>query len=209
MFKFSSRNWVRKNLIKTVLLIFIAFCAEHIYVIYTADIYLEQSKADFANREFSRALKYADKALRANPLEPNYFKNRAKTYLGLLTLQELNSNIDEIKQTALNDMEKAMELNPNNLVTARNLTPLYYFIAVDDLNLPASPGNVDQDYIDISADFLKYVGSLAPKDAGVAVLLAKYQGKLGLTDDYEHSILKIEEMRPDLLEWYLHADVAL
>jgi hypothetical protein len=105
--------------------------------------------------------KLADKAIKNHEFEPNYYRGRAKVHI----VGAINSNGnpgDIEKEKVLADLRKAVSLNPDNLVTLRNLIPLYYFLA-----------EIDRKYLTITSDYFGQVKHRFSHDAGVVSSLAK------------------------------------
>ena len=106
------------------------------------------------------------------------------------------------KRNAYDDLQRSLSLNSNNLVTERNVVPIFYFLANED---PASkPGadNYDPEFISEAKNYFQTLKRKYSRDAGVISLVADYERKLGLTEEYEKSKEIIRLLRPDLLEWY-------
>lgn len=173
----------------------------HFVNTYTADINFKKSQRLISKKKVESALKNVDKAISKNPLEPKYYWGRAKILL-TATAGESEEIKKNLKEHALKDMKKAYALNENNLVTIRNLVPLYYFIAARDVNLPYGPDNIDENYLEVTKKYYKGIKNVSPNDAGVYTLLAKYEKRLNLDAAYEESINNIIQLRPDLLEWH-------
>ncbi len=146
-------------------------------------------------------LSYANKSINKNPHEPRYYYGRARIYLALTTNQNKES-AEALKKLALNDLQKATKLNPNNLVTLRNVVPLYYFLAIKDYTLTSTNNNIDQEYIQITINYFQHLKNTYPKDVGVVTLVAKYEKKLNLNQEYKQSLEMIENLRPDLVQWH-------
>jgi hypothetical protein len=173
--------------------------------IFIADVYAKLSRASTDAAEISSAMNYANKAIDLNANEPSYFRQRARVYV---SMEGQNSKVMEkaIKQAAQFDLETAYRLNPNNLVTVRNLVPLYYYLALKDPLSPvleAAQGNIDPEFLSAAKNYFDKVENISPNDVGVYALLEKYEKRLGLTEEYNLGILKIKKLRPDLLDWYL------
>lgn len=160
--------------------------------IYSADKLAEKSENYLAKMDTEMAEKLINKAINKNGQEPNYYRIKAK----ILTVG-MGS-----KEDILINLQKALSLNPNNLVTARNCVPLFYFLAINNVSLPASVDNVDEKYIVVARDYFKSVKEKYAHDVGVISLIARYEKKLGLTEDYENSVEIVKGLRPDLLDWY-------
>ena len=171
------------------------------YIKYSADVYFSNSEKFLEKFELEKALNNATESIKNNPLEPNYYRQRAKVYLTMSAVFDDDYKTG-LKKSALDDMYMAYDINPNNLVTIRNLVPLFYFLSVQDYTLSASDGNVDQAFLPITKNFYEKIKNIFPNDAGVYVLLAKYEKRLGLIAEYAASVKKVEELRPDLLEWH-------
>ena len=181
------------------LIYFAAF--KSFYTKYSADVYFSNSEKLLEEFELEKALNNATESIKNNPLEPNYYRQRAKVYLTMSAVFDDDYKMG-LKKSALDDMYMAYDINPNNLVTIRNLVPLFYFLSVQDYTLSASDGNVDQAFLPITKNFYEKIKNIFPNDAGVYVLLAKYEKRLGLIAEYAASVKKVEELRPDLLEWH-------
>lgn len=174
----------------------------HVNRIYSADKLSVQATDYLREGEHKRALESIDKALELNPAEPSYYRTRSLVYLTAGVLEKNANKMHEYKNNAYADLQKSLALNPDNLVTARNLVPVYYFLANN--NPEGAPGiqNHDPEFINETTEFFQMLKSKYSRDAGVISLVAEYERKLGLTDDYEKSKEMIRNLRPDLLDWY-------
>jgi tetratricopeptide (TPR) repeat protein len=160
--------------------------------IYTADVMLEESGRYLSQGDTEIAGKLIDKAIKLNGREPNYYRTKAKILL-----------VDTgDKKEILSNLQKALDLNNRNLVTMRNMIPLYYFLAIENINFPSGADNVDKDYLPITQKYFEYVKRTYVHDAGVITTIAKYEKKSGLVEGYNESVKIIEKLRPDLLEWH-------
>lgn len=157
-----------------------------------------QEKMD--NGNFEVALDQANKSIMKNPYEPRYYYGRAKILLASTVGDKDEKN--EIKKLAYADMQKAIRLNPKNLVTLRNLVPIYYFLVVEDLEGVGSANNIDSDYALVVRNYFNRVKRYSPNDVGLPTLTAKYEKRLGFTEDYNESVEMVKALRPDLLEWH-------
>jgi tetratricopeptide (TPR) repeat protein len=167
---------------------------------YRADVAFESSQNQIDSGDYSKAIKSINSAIKLNRQEPNYYRGRARiNVISLSVAQE--EYLQEIKSEILADLQKAYQLNPNNLVTIRNLIPLYYFLAVKDISVKEDPMNIDDNYILIAKDFMKQAKERFKGDAGVYVLVARYEKRLGLVKEHGDSVKQINVLRPDLLEW--------
>ncbi len=159
--------------------------------LYKADILITKAEIALEQTKTETGLEVANKAIRLNPQEPYYYRQRARIYIVLGK-----------KDKALADLTKAYELNPNNLATLRNNIPLYYFLSVEDIYQPTTQNNLDQKYIAIAKQYLSELKHRFPNDVGTLVDIAKYEQKLGLTTEFAQSVEQIKVIRPDLLEWH-------
>lgn len=166
---------------------------------FIADMFDYASDLAIKAGRVSDSVSYSQTSLDLNPWEASYYKTYAQSLLYKSVDLEHRK---EYKSLALQNLDKAISLNPQNLATLRNTLPVYYYLVVDDLTQPIRASNLDPDYlvtyIDRSQSLQKYV----PTDAGVLVILAGHYKKLGLTDLYNQTREKIEVLRPDLLNWY-------
>ena len=186
----------------SLFLIFIFFTAiNSFYAKYTADVYFSNSEKLLEEFELEKALNNATLSIRNNPLEPNYYKQRAKVYLTMAAVLS-DEYKSELKKSALDDMNTAYNINPDNLVTVRNLVPLFYFLSVREYTLNISEENIDRDFLPITKSYYEKIKNISPNDAGAYGLLAKYEKRLGLANEYNQSIKIVGELRPDLLEWH-------
>lgn len=172
-----------------------------IYRIYSADVCYEKSVSAIEKGIYYDALEKASCAIANNPLEPNYYRGRAKVLI-LIAASLQREDIGNLKNQARADLETAYMLNPSNLVTIRNSVPLYYYLAINDYSKQPGSDNWDIAYIKSTRDFYTEVKTTYVHDAGVISLIAKYEKKLGLHDEYESSRQLIKNLRPDLLEWH-------
>jgi O-antigen ligase len=167
--------------------------------IYRADINFKKSQEFLSNGDKERALYFANKSIDLNPLEPNYYRGRAK----VLTVYLLpTKDISSVKEKMYSDIKKSLELNPLNLVTIRNSIPLYYFLAVEDVGNVSGINNIDTEYVGIVKEFFQNTKYKYWHDAGVVSTIAKYEKRLSFTNEYQESVKRIKEIRPDLLEWH-------
>jgi tetratricopeptide (TPR) repeat protein len=158
--------------------------------IYSADVFYEKSQLYLAKGDVEVASILADSAIKNNEFEPNYYRGRAKIHIvGAVSANGILSDTE--KEKVLADLRKAVSLNPNNLVTLRNVIPLYYFLA-----------EIDGKYLPVTRDYFRQVKYRFSNDAGVVVSIAKYEKKLGLTEDFNESVEIIKKLRPDLLNWH-------
>lgn len=167
---------------------------------YSAEINSVKAQAMLKNLQLSKALLYANNAIELNPLEPNYYRIRARVYTNFLMYER--EKVSDLKKAIITDLETAYIVNPINLVTMRNIVPLYYFVAAKNVSLPASQENIDSEFIKQAQYYYKYIKDYSPNDVGIYTLLAKYEKRLNLMNEYEVSVAKVRELRPDLLEWY-------
>lgn len=169
--------------------------------IYNADKYFVISTDLTKEKKYDEALMFADKSISFNSLEPSYYRQRALVFL---SMQAVDSSKDRklLKDRAFKDMKRAFDLNRKNLVTVRDLLPLYYFLAVNDASLPSGVENLDKDYINQLLDFFSAVKKTYARDTGVVSSVALYERLLGLKEQYEESREVVKKLRPDLLDWY-------
>lgn len=152
--------------------------------------------------DFGKALDQSNKSIKKNPREPRYYYGRARIYLSGTLATTTDEEKHLLKQRALEDLIKAEELNPKNLVTLRNMVPVYYFLAIDDLGNVEASENIDSNYAQTTKDFFNKVKNYSSTDVGLPVLTAKYERRLGFYEMLENSKTKVRELRPDLLEWH-------
>lgn len=191
----------KKVLVIFIWSVYILLCAIFIRIFF-ADINYKKSQAMLNGNYLEYAATLSEKAVSQNPFEPNYYKGRAKVYsIKLLYVEDLSTR-SQIKEKILADLEKAYFLNENNLVTIRNIFPLYYLLALKDINLETSQNNTDPKYLEVTKEFLESNKKRFWNDAGVVASVAKYERKLGLVKEYGESVQRIMELRPDLLDWY-------
>lgn len=195
---------MRKILRFTFILIIIGFFViafKNISTIYSADVYAERGRQLFDDGNYPESLQFSQKAVNLNPLEPRYYIARAKTLVGL-TPGASDSDIRTYKLLALEDLRTAESLNPDNIITVKGAISIYYFLATKDLTRSAGPENIDSEFVDITKSFYKHIWNKSPNDIGIFVLLHTYSKRLGFKDLADESRQKIQELRPDLLEWY-------
>ncbi len=170
--------------------------------VFVADAHYTQSQKNLRTGEIEKALEKSEKSIRNNPSEPRYYYERAKILLtSSVSLEDTDSS--KIKEAALKNLQKAETLNPKNLTTLRNSVPIYYYLAIKDLVGTPSKENIDLEYLETTKEFFQKVKQEYSNDAGVQVLVAKYEKRLFLEQEYEETVEQIKQLRPDLLEWYL------
>lgn len=191
----------KKILVIFIWSVYILLCVIFIRIFF-ADINYKKSQAMLDEDYSGSAMSLSEKAVNQNPFEPNYYRGRAKVNLiKLLYVEDLPTK-SQIKERILADLVKAYSLNENNLVTIRNIFPLYYFLAVKDINLGTAENNTDSKYLEITKDFLESNKKRFWNDAGVVASVAKYEKKLDFIQEYGESVQRIMELRPDLLDWH-------
>ena len=166
---------------------------------FLADVYFRKSQDLLKKESTEKALSFANKAVSFNPLEPNYFRGRAK--INIVRLGSLG-NSKFLKEAVLNDLKIAYSLNPQNLVTIRNSIPLHYFLTMKFMVLGPVTENLDENYLQPAINYLERAKKVYWTDAGVITEVAGYEKKLGLDADYQESVDRIRQIRPDLLEWH-------
>jgi tetratricopeptide (TPR) repeat protein len=157
----------------TVTLIYLILISQFINI-FSADVHYKKSRDLLSEGKIKAALYNTNEAVEKNSREPRYYYQRAKTLL-----------VQNDNEKAEADLKKSIELNPKNLVTIRNIVPIYSF-----LDSAAALG------------YYSSIKNVSPNDVGIYVLLAKYEKKLGLEEQYQESIAKITQLRPDLLNWH-------
>ncbi|MBN1162871.1 hypothetical protein JXA34_03975 [Patescibacteria group bacterium] len=172
-----------------------------LFRIYYADVCFENAVRSIDRGEYDIAVVYVNQAIKSNSEEPNYLRLKAKALI-LISTDATGDESYEYKTVALDSLRKAYELNPNNLVTIRNSVPLYYYLSVHDYSLPPSVDNLDDRFIRYAADFFETVKERYSHDVGVITLIAKYENRLGLYEEYNDSVSLVEKLRPDLLDWH-------
>ncbi|KKS31313.1 hypothetical protein A2380_02970 [candidate division WWE3 bacterium RIFOXYB1_FULL_43_24] len=170
--------------------------------IYSADKFSVQATEFLKEREPERALILINKSIEINPLEPSYYRTRALVYLTAGILEENGENLSDYKSHAYVDLQKSLEVNRDSLVTERNVVPVYYFLANGNPFSVPGAENHDAKFIGETEEFYQMLKSRYSQDAGVISLVAEYERKLGLTEEYEKSKEMIRVLRPDLLDWY-------
>lgn len=190
-----------RKLIPIPILIFYILIIKTFVKLYTADINYSKAQALLGDREAPRAFEEASLAITKNPSEPLYYEGRAKVLI-LMSLHQEPEIVEKLKSLALEDMKYAYILNSKNLVTIRNLVPIYYFLAEKDITAAPSLSNVDPIWKYQAANFFEANKNISPNDVGVYALLAKYEKRLSLTEGYNFSVNKVRDLRPDILDWY-------
>ena len=150
-----------------------------------------------------KALDEINKAIKLNPNEPNYYRQRAKVGIAS-TLGTDAKTKQKLKSLIEQDLETSLSLNTKNLATIRNNVQLYFFLANLDLSQPASPSNTDPLFLPNALEYFEFVKKYAPTDLGVQVHIAKYEKRLQ-AENYKTTLETIRKIRPDVLEW--HPDI--
>jgi tetratricopeptide (TPR) repeat protein len=168
---------------------------------FMADFLYQEAQTQSASADYKLALNTINNAIKNNPNEPSYYRDRARIYLALsLRYPSDTTFIKTLKNVASSDLEYAIKLNPQNHTTLRNIVQLYYFLAVKDPY--KGDQNVDEDFIEKTKNYFNELKTAYPNDAGLYVSVAKYEKKLGLMQEYEDTITRIKVLRPDLLQWH-------
>lgn len=189
---------------KKIILLLVGFI--YMVVIVIGSTFFVADSFDFAadtlikNKEVHKGLGFSEIATDLNPFEPSYLKTRAHLLLYASALDREMSAV--YKNSAVDSLELAIELNPSNLATLRNTLPVYFYLAVTDLTQPITAKNLDYRYLDLFAKKSGILTSYVPDDLGVLVTTANYYSRLGMTDSYNEVITKIKHLRPDVLDWH-------
>ncbi len=160
--------------------------------LYLADMYFASSKNLLSQGQLKQSADHIIKAVRFNPYEPAYRRQKVKVLLATTILQDQ----EDVKGLALKELVAAQELNPKNLATLRNSVPLYYLLSVRDTQ------NLDENYITETRNFYAALKTNYPNDLGVFSDIAEYERKLGLSEDFDRTYEQAMKMRPDLVDWY-------
>ena len=169
--------------------------------IYKADVNYKKARALFTSGQSVAGLEKINKAINYNPYEPSYYRERAKLYLSTTVTQEYLAK-QKLKELAYNNLNRSIDLNPNNLASIRNAIPNYYFLTVEDLANPEGANNIDETYYKDVVKILEETKKTYPADLGVQILIASYENKLGLKNEKKETLEAIEILRPDVLEWH-------
>jgi len=165
---------------KTILItVLYGYLLIHSWNTLSADESYMAGQKELSKGNIEKAIEYANKSIRKNPEEPRYRYGRAKI---LLASTVDSTDKDNEKVNAHKDLIKAQTLNPKNLVTLRNIVPLYYFLSIHDLTQTNSNENIDETYIKHTESYLKTLKQEYPNDLGVHILAAKYEKKLNLIE---------------------------
>ncbi|HLD51604.1 hypothetical protein A3K34_04015 [candidate division WWE3 bacterium RIFOXYC1_FULL_40_10] len=166
---------------------------------YVADVSSEKAMELLSKGDIQGATYNAGRAVLLNKLEPSYYRNKARVEIASLVLTDLGA-YDSKKSQILEDLDLSLAANRNNLVTKRNLVPLYYFLALRDL----TSKELDDEYTEKARAYYSELKRDYKNDAGVLVLIARYEKKLGLTEDLADTKKLITVLRPDLVDWAIN-----
>ena len=169
--------------------------------VYRADVSYKKARDSVAERSPAKGLEFINKAIEINSMEPAYYRERARIYL-VISANRDREAVRVLKNTALEDLRTAHFLNPGNVVTTRNSIPLYYFLSAGDLTEAAGPENVDYRFVPYTKEFYRYAKTVSSNDVGIYVALAKYENRLGFSNELAESTEKIRLLRPDLFDWH-------
>jgi tetratricopeptide (TPR) repeat protein len=181
---------LKKLLLATAVTALYLYFAVNFWSRFVADVYHKESGNLLGQNFAEGAIASADNAIFLNKHEPEYYRQRAKSYILL-----------GMKAEALEDLKTAHSLNQDNMAVLRDSVPLYYFLAFDDYEKPLDKYNIDSDYLDEALAYFSLVKNKYPDDVGVLVDIAKFERRLGI-ETYDETIKRIGELRPDLLDWH-------
>lgn len=186
-----------------ILLVFCFFviCVRKVLSLYIADVTSIESLDTIRNGNISKSVALINQTIRENPMEPKYYVNRASVFLTIAS-GETGAERQKYKLMALDDMQNAYKLNPNNLLAIKSLIPLYYYLSVSGSPSSNSSMQIDPEFKSLSKEFYASVFNKAPQDVGVYVLIYKYTKRLEITDINAAAKEKIMQLRPDLFDWY-------
>lgn len=177
-----------------------------------AENYHKRALTEFDKGNYEQAVIYADKSIKYNVIEPTYFVDRAKFKIAYLAIKLSQENLDqaerELISTAakieiLQDINKAIDLNTQNLVTKRNVMPIIYFLSFKDLSSNLDTSNLEEEYLAVARDYFIDIVKAHSNDLGVLAQAAQYQKNLSLSADFENTKNRINDIRPEILEWYI------
>lgn len=163
-----------------IILIFALSLAFTLIKPFVADVYFKYGKDALSKGEFDIALSNFNMAIRINPKESSYYKNRAQCYAEMNNLS-----------SSFLDLITGLSINPNDTMFIRNSFYVYYLLA-----------SKDPFYIPITKAMFLNTKKRYSTDVGVLVDIAKYEKVLGWEGDYSTSLMEIEKLRPDILKWH-------
>lgn len=167
---------------------------------YNAETSHTQGKKELYSGYVSLAQAHVEEAVSKNPYEPGYHRTLATTQLAKTLAPQLSIEEKRLaKDKALEEAQKAYELQPHNLVNLKNLIPIYYFLGVKEINESANP-QIDQTYIQKTLEFYEIVETEAPTDASTHLLLAKQYEALNEKEQARRLYAKALKLKPDLQE---------
>lgn len=172
---------MKKKIILIVLTISYILLIKTFMNMYVADIKFKSSEKNL-KQNILKSLKNINESITLNPNEPEYYRQRAKIY----------AVINQPKK-ALSDLQTAYELNRNNIPTIRDSLPIYTLLAALE-NTPKQ-NLITQEYFNLLKNKYK-------NDAGTLVDIAKYEKKLNHEENYNETLVRIKQLRPDLLKWH-------
>ncbi len=184
---------------KCLLLVLVFLFATFVVRMYLADVYLVKARSFFEMSDYKQVIKYADKAIAQNNLEPSYHVYRANAVV-LQTLALKPEVAAYLKLQALADIEYAISLNKINLVTLRNALPVYFYMAY---NAADDYSYSEEYFLQQTKLYITMLKTFYPNDAGVLVEIAEIENALQMESEYNGTVEMIKALRPDLLEWKL------
>jgi len=100
---------------------FYIFILYYLSSFFSADVNFKRSQELIKKGSYDSALYYVNKAISKNPLEPNYYRGRAKVKSAFLVLEE---DKNSVKKSIYEDLRKAEELNPEYYLFAFSINSL-------------------------------------------------------------------------------------
>lgn len=182
-----------RGLFLLFIFVFVVKAIEIVGFIFVADYYFNESYNKLVLGQNSQAYDLMNKAIELNPKIPSYFLRRA--LVQAIILQEDTSMLPEYREvltkSALQNITFGLSLNRSNLVTIKEAVPVYYLLSI-------SSSTVQKETL----DFYTQVKNAYRTDAGLITLVAGYERKLALEENYAQSKKFINYLRPDLLNWH-------
>lgn len=165
---------------------------------FISDYKLSKSKTLLSRAEISKAQKEINKSIFLNDSEPANFRQQAITYIASTLSENLSQeNIKTLKTLALQNAERAYELQPYNLVNIKSLIEIYYFLSVKDLSKLES-GGFDENFKNKTLDFFSKSEKLTQNDADSSLTLASYYKNLGEVEKSEKLYKNAKRLKNNL-----------
>ncbi len=171
-----------------IFLILISF----IVCYWLADFHYAKGEKYAKSGLLNSGIEHLNRAIRLNPLEPNFYSERGVTYAKLAGYFAQENEIEEAEKyikPAENDLQTALNISPYHINFYKSKARIYYYLALYDLNL-----------LEKGIKTLEKAEKLAPTDPKIPFNIAQIYQTLDENNKAKKYYQKTLELKPNYLE---------